>query len=322
MRAPEFWQRRGIVPALLSPAAAVYGMVQRRKFRRVFSQRISIPVICIGNAVAGGAGKTPVAIAIARQLQSDGKEVAFLLRGYGGSEKGPLRVNPLKHSHRQVGDEALLLAQTASTYVARDRVAGARMAEADGTDVIIMDDGFQNPSLHKDLSFLVIDGAYGIGNGKLLPAGPLRERLNDAAGRAQAVILIGDDATGICQQLPAALPVIPVSLQTEAPANAKPVFAFAGIGRPEKFFRSLVETEYDVIGVKAFADHHSYTIKELDRLLNEAKRYQAVPVTTTKDWVRLPVAYRKTVAAIEADALFSDVSQVKDIMRKTGIVNV
>jgi tetraacyldisaccharide 4'-kinase len=249
-----------------------------------------VPVLCCGNAGVGGAGKTTLALDLGRRLRARGHRVAFLTRGFGGRPAHALRVSP-GHASADVGDEALLLAAEAPTFVGADRAAGARAAIAEGADRLVMDDGLQNPTLVKTLSFLAIDGEAGFGNGRLLPAGPLRERVDAAMARCAAAVLVGPDRTGALAALPAGSLVLRarlVSRFTRDLVDGRPVLAFAGIARPEKFFASLVEAGATIAARQAFPDHHVFRDAEIRRLLADAERLGAVPVTTPKDAVRLP----------------------------------
>jgi tetraacyldisaccharide 4'-kinase len=293
MRAPAFWWGKpGVAAALLSPIGAVYGAVATRRLAQL-GARSRVPVICVGNPTVGGAGKTPTAIAIARMLIAAGEKPMFLTRGYGGSLAGPVTVQA-EHSAAQVGDEALLLARVASTIVARDRAAGARHAEAAGASVVVMDDGFQNSTLAKDLSILVIDGARGIGNARVLPAGPLRAPLDAQLDRAYAILIVGD-VTGASPLVMAArargLPLFHGKLEPDSAAGAalagQKVLAFAGIGDPDKFFATLVAAGIDAPIRRAFPDHHRYRADEAAALLAEAKRHGLALLTTEKDLARM-----------------------------------
>ncbi|MCB4822374.1 tetraacyldisaccharide 4'-kinase [Roseicella aerolata] len=302
MRAPEFWtgDGRGLLPLLLSPIAALYGAATARRMRRPGWQA-PVPVICCGNATAGGAGKTTVALDLGRRLAHRGVAVQFLLRGYGGRLKGPLRVDPVQHDSQAVGDEALLLAAERPAWISADRAAGARAAVAGGAQCIVMDDGLQNPTLEKDLSLLVIDGTYGFGNGRMIPAGPLRERPEDAAARCRAAVLIGEDECGALAHLPPRLPVLRASLKPGPEAEllaGQPVYAFCGIANPRKFFSTLQEAGAVLAGRVPFADHYPYDEGDLRDLLAEADRLRAIPVTTRKDFVRIPPAFRSRVTVV------------------------
>jgi tetraacyldisaccharide 4'-kinase len=298
MRAPEFWARDTLPGRLLSPLGEAYGLAGRLRRRLARPARAAVPVICVGNLVAGGAGKTPVAMALASQLSARGRQPHLLTRGYGGRLPGPLRVDPARHDAAAVGDEALLLAEVAPTWCARDRVAGARAAMAAGADLLIMDDGLQSPWLHQDLALLVVDGAFGFGNGRLLPAGPLREPLAAGLARATAVVQLGDDEIGLDRLLPHRLPRLHARLGAgpDAPdLRDRRVVAFAGIGRPQKFFRSLADAGALLLGRHAFADHHRYRRREVEALLAEAAAKDALCVTTAKDRVRLPADLRSSI---------------------------
>ncbi len=301
---PEFWTRDGLAAHLLEPlgwANAAAGAA-RRAWVRPF--RAPVPVVCVGNVVAGGAGKTPVALSLASRLAV--RRPHFLSRGYGGSAAGPLAVDLRRHDAAAVGDEALLLAAAAPCWIARDRIAGARAAAAGGAGLIIMDDGFQNPSLAKDVSLLVVDGAYGFGNGRLMPAGPLRERVASALARAAAVVVMGADAAGIVAQLGGAT-VLRADLVPVGGADlGGPVVAFAGIGRPAKFFATLESVGVVIVGRHAFPDHHPYREDELARLAASADAAGARLVTTAKDAVRLPLSWRARVVVLAVEVRWAD----------------
>jgi tetraacyldisaccharide 4'-kinase len=281
----------GLKVALLTPVSWLYrGLdILNRSLQRM--SKVGTPVICVGNVVAGGAGKTPVAIAIAKFMLNQGLKPHFLSRGYGGRLRGPLRVVLDVHTYADVGDEPLLLAETAPVWVSKDRVKGAMAAEKAGADIIIMDDGFQNPGLFKDLSLLVIDGDYGLGNGKLLPAGPLREPVEDALARSQAVVQVGGEPNALSHLgIKNTIPVFKTFLVPDPTAEtilSEPVIAFAGIGRPEKFFSSLRQAGCKVVDTFSFADHHEYTSDEIMKMVEKATAQEAALVTTRKDFVRL-----------------------------------
>lgn len=299
MQAPEFWQRDGVVPRLLMPAAAVWraGAAVRQRF--TVPSRVGAPTICVGNAVAGGAGKTPVALAIAKALAARGAAPHFLTRGYGGSERGPLRVDPSVHDAGQVGDEALLLAAAAPAWIARNRAAGARAAAARGAGIVVMDDGLQNFGIAKDYALLVIDGGFGFGNGRIMPAGPLREPLRDVMQRVNAVVIVGEDRRNLGKDLrPPVLAARFVPLPGSESIAGRPVVAFAGIGRPEKFFETLAGMDCDLVSVRRFPDHHAYTADDVMRCVEAAAAAGAVAVTTEKDAVRLPPEARNMVEVL------------------------
>jgi tetraacyldisaccharide 4'-kinase len=293
MQAPAFWWRKpGGTAALLSPFAAVYGAVAARRLARP-GARIGVPAICAGNLTVGGAGKTPTAITIARMLIAAGETPVFLTRGYGGRLAGPVMVEP-GHSAIQVGDEALFLRPVAPTVVAANRVAGAQLAKESGASIIVMDDGFQNPSLAKDLSILVVDGARGIGNARVIPAGPLRAPLDAQLERAHAMLIVGA-VTGAAPLVIAArarrLPLFHARLEPDPAAvaelaNAK-VLAFAGIGDPVKFFATVAAAGIEARIHRGFGDHHRYRADEAAALLDEAERHNLTLLTTEKDLARM-----------------------------------
>jgi len=308
MREPGFWWRRSLAGALLAPAGALYGAVSAARMRRP-GVRAAVPVICVGNLTLGGSGKTPTAIAIAQLLKDRGHTPVMLTRGYGGRERGPLRVTPQARAET-VGDEPLLLARAAPTIVAADRPAGAALAVEHGADVIVMDDGLQNPSLQKDLSLAVVDGRRGIGNGRVFPAGPLRAPLAAQLRHIDAALIVGE-ADG-------AAPVIAVTLAHHRPVfhaalapdpltvaqwRGRRVLAFAGIGDPQKFFDTLAEAGIDTAIRRAFPDHHRYTAQEAAALIATAERDRLHLLTTEKDLVRIAGDAALTALAARASAL-------------------
>jgi tetraacyldisaccharide 4'-kinase len=311
VRAPEFWHGRpdGAAATLLAPLGMAYGALARLRSWGTTPWKAPVPILCVGNLTVGGAGKTPTVMALAAYLKAAGLEIACLSRGYGGKERGPLLVDPSRHGAADVGDEPLLLARVAPTWIARDRRDGAQLAIAEGADIVVLDDGLQNPSLRKTLSLVVIDGGYGFGNGRMLPAGPLREPVERGLARAGAVVLIGEDRCGIASWIPPGLPVLHARLEPDETAlrlKGRPVIAFAGIGRPAKFFQTLRDLGADVIDVTEFPDHHPYADSEIMRLIDIAQRRNATLVTTEKDFVRLPETVRTQVTAAGVRLQFAD----------------
>ncbi|HEX4636054.1 MAG TPA: tetraacyldisaccharide 4'-kinase [Rhizomicrobium sp.] len=316
MRAPEFWRKDGAVARLLAPLGALYGLSVALKARYARPFDPGIPVICVGNLTAGGSGKTPVAITIADLLRARGHRPYFLTRGYGGTTRGPALASR-GHSAAVMGDEALLLARAAPTIVARDRAAGARLAKEKGATVLVMDDGHQNFSLRKNLSLVVVDAETGFGNGFQIPAGPLREPVAQGLSRADAVVLVGSERSKDGRAAKRAQEgstlnlgdfsgvVLRARLLADGSAFAgQQVFAFAGIGRPEKFIASLEELGAVIIGRCFFADHHPYTDDEILEL--KALAGDAMPVTTEKDFVRLSTASREGIRMLKVAAAFDD----------------
>jgi tetraacyldisaccharide 4'-kinase len=294
MREPAFWYRpRSFESYLFRPLAALYGAIAARRMGGEGFDT-GIPVLCVGNYHLGGAGKTPTVLALTKLLRELGETPVVLSRGYGGQLKGPVMVDPDRHGAADVGDEPLMMARQVPVAVARDRVGGAALAKSQGATVILMDDGFQNPRIVKDVSFIVIDSARGLGNGKVFPAGPLRAPLQPQLDRTDALVVIGDGhaAEGIAAKIATRdRPVLRARLKPDAASMARlsgrRVLAFAGIGDPERFFRSLRGGGIDVAHARAFADHHMYSKAEIDELVAEAKREALTLVTTEKDLARL-----------------------------------
>jgi tetraacyldisaccharide 4'-kinase len=306
------------VPALLGPAACAYDLAGRVRRATASLARVKAPVICVGNIVAGGAGKTPVAIALARRLAQLGRHPHLLTRGYGGSESGPLRVDRARHTAAQVGDEALLLAAAAPCFVSRDRASGARAAVDAGANAIVMDDGLQNPSLEKDLSLVVVDGGYGFGNRRVIPAGPLRETLDAGLARADAVVLVGDDEVGCLGLLEGRKKVLRARLVPSVGMEdiaGRGVVAFAGIGRPEKFFATLREIGCRLLTTRSFADHHTYAAEEVMKLVELAAAHEALAVTTEKDAVRLPAEARAMVRVLAVELRWDSPADIDALLK-------
>jgi tetraacyldisaccharide 4'-kinase len=294
LEAPFWWYRKkGVLAAALRPLSHAYARAAAAKAARIVPYRSSLPVICLGNFTAGGGGKTPAAIAVAEMLKARGQRPAFLTRGYGGKTEGPYFVAD-GDSAEQVGDEPLLLARVAPVMVARDRAAGARAIEAAGHSVIVMDDGFQNPGLVKDLSLIVVDAGLGLGNGLVMPAGPLRAPLDQQLGHADALIVMrdGGKAKTLADAFAASgKAVLHASIAPTGDPRwlgVLPVIGFAGIARPEKFYNTLKSHGARVIATRSFPDHHCFTGREARALLKEAEARGAMLVTTEKDWMRLP----------------------------------
>ncbi len=306
--APSFWWKPGR-GRLLTPLAAAYGAVAWLRMQGR-GRSAGLPVICLGNLTVGGAGKTPAALTVARILLAAHERPFFLSRGYGGRIAGPVLVNPAVYRAIDVGDEPLLLARLAPTIVSRNRVAGAQAARFGGARVIVMDDGFQNQSLKKDLSILVVDSGRGIGNGRIVPAGPLRAPLEAQLGRAQALLTVGSGngaeaviEMGRRRELPIFHGRLEPDSQHLAVLRGRKVLAFAGIGDPQKFFATLTGADVDVAERWTFPDHHHYTATDAQTLLARAHAQNLVLLTTEKDHVRLIRNPQLSVLAARTSAL-------------------
>lgn len=317
LRAPEFWKSDGgLAPWLLRPLESVTARLTASRVARA-GWRAPVPVFCCGNATVGGAGKTTVALDLERRLAARGLAVHFLTRGYGGRARGVVRVDPAHHDAAMVGDEALLLAAVAPTWMAADRASSARAAVAAGAGALVMDDGLQNPTLAKDFSLLVIDGAAGFGNGRLVPVGPLREPVAAAAARCAAAALIGEDRCNVLAALPAAMPVLRARLVAAPDVAAlagRRVLAFAGIASPQKFFATVAETGAVLADRIGFADHHRYTEAELRRLYDRAERLKALLVSTAKDAARLSPAWRERVFVVRVALAWEDPARLDSLL--------
>jgi tetraacyldisaccharide 4'-kinase len=330
MRAPGFWYRDpaapGLAARLLSPLGRLYASQTARRLASSTGTHPGIPVICVGNINAGGTGKTPTVIALAQRLAARGVTAHVVSRGHGGSLTGPVRVDERRHNAAECGDEPLLLAGFTPTWIARDRAAGARAAAAAGAGAILLDDGFQNPALAKDLSIVVVDAARGFGNGLCLPAGPLREPVETGLARADLLLSIGDPPTqeaftaqwGQVLSLPhltGALRPLPTGMDWPGLR----VLAFAGIGHPEKFFTTLRDLGAEVLRSVPLDDHQPLTPAILRRLESDAAALGAQLVTTEKDAVRLPQDFRAQVLTVPVRLALDDWGPVDARLSQLGL---
>jgi tetraacyldisaccharide 4'-kinase len=332
MRAPAFWYSDPgqAAPAawLLSALGWVYGAATARRLAATPGIKAGVPVICVGNINVGGTGKTPTTIALVQRLSGWGLVPHVVTRGYGGSLPGPVRVDELRHKVSETGDEPLLLAAFAPTWVAKDRAAGVRAAEEAGASVILLDDGFQNPSVVKDLSIVVVDAAQGFGNGRVLPAGPLREPVATGLGRAGLVLSIGAEPaqTRFTENWGPTIGAVPQvrgvlePLQTGMPWAGMRILAFAGIGQPARFFATLQSLGAELVRGEALDDHQPLTSALMTRLEIEAQARGAQLVTTEKDAVRLPTAFRSKVLTLPVRLTLIDTATLDAALAGIGIV--
>jgi tetraacyldisaccharide 4'-kinase len=318
--APDFWRKEpGLAATLLLPIGTMWDAAGRLRRALARPYRAPVPVICVGNLVAGGAGKTPVALALAARLIAHGVAVHFVTRGYGGQLSGPVRVDLARHDAVAAGDEAMLLATRAPCWVARGRAAGVAAAAACGAEAIVLDDGFQNPTVAADLALIVVDAAYGFGNRRVMPAGPLRESLRRGLARADGVVLIateGEPRTALSAAFGGGRPIVPAVL---APVDGghlagSRVIAFAGIARPEKFFATLRRLGVELVGARRFPDHHPFTPGELTELRRIAARETARLVTTAKDFVRVPADARAGIEVLEVKVRWPDPAALNGLL--------
>jgi tetraacyldisaccharide 4'-kinase len=323
MREPAFWHRPSSWKShLLRPLGALYGAVAAQRLRRKGFDA-GVPVFCVGNYHVGGAGKTPTVLALAKILRELGEVPVVLSRGYGGRLRGPVMVDGIRHSAADVGDEPLMLSAHLPVAVSRDRIDGVALARSQRASVILMDDGFQNPAIAKDASLIVIDGERGIGNGRVFPAGPLRAPLEPQLALTDVLVVVGSGkaADAIAADLRGrGAEVLSAELKPEAASVAalagKSVLAFAGIGDPGRFFRTLKASGIEVAGARAFADHHPFSAAEIGALRDDARRDGLMLVTTEKDVARLGGASEvaREIVPFKITLEFSDESALRKFL--------
>ncbi|PZP86260.1 MAG: tetraacyldisaccharide 4'-kinase [Azospirillum brasilense] len=318
MRTPAWWQRRGLIAQSLRPLAALYALGFRLDRALNPAQHAALPVIGIGNVTAGGAGKTPATLEVVAMLRSMGATPHIISRGYGGSIRTTHRVDPATDRAADVGDEPLLLAAHAPTWVGRDRLASIAAAKAAGATIVVADDAMQHHRLHKDLQLLVVDGGFGFGNGLPLPAGPLREPLAPALARANQLILhIGPLTEEQRAAYGQACPVLQATFQPvgdQAALMQGAWLAFAGIARPQKFYDTLRQMGVNVAGTHDFPDHHPFAPHELEALEHTANAQGLRLITTEKDWMRLAPAWRETIRYLPVQLAFADATPLRDAL--------
>lgn len=330
MKAPAFWSNSPYAPGwqarVLAPVGWLYASATARRLKRTKAYIATVPVICVGNVNVGGTGKTPTVIALGDKLRSRGMTPHVVSRGYGGRMSGPVQVDERHHTALDVGDEPLLLSNFGPVWVSHDRSAGVRQAEANGADVILLDDGFQNPHVHKDVSILVVNARSGFGNGRIIPAGPLREPVAVAMKRADVVLTVGkpDEQTEFdrlwlqevtCPRIAGSLQPLPMGMDW----HGLDALAFAGIGNPERFFGTLRDLGANLIRTQALDDHQPLTEALMKRLMTEAKGLGAQLVTTEKDAVRLPVGIRPNVLTLPVRLQIEDWTELDQVIARAGI---
>ena len=319
MQKPDFWQKRTLKSTGLLPLGWLYstaGLLHRTLTKPA---RAKCPVVCVGNLTIGGSGKTPVVAVLAESLIKEGFNPHILSRGYGGklSSPSPVRVDPARHKADDVGDEPLLLGRTAPVWIGSDRARSAHQATEASANILILDDGFQNPGLHKDFSIIVVDAGYGFGNERVMPAGPLRESLDSGFKRADLIVTIGKSQTTLSTgELPVVEGVLKPCSRTASRLNGRDVLAFAGIGRPEKFHDSLKELGARVVKTRNFPDHHPYSRADLEALHDQAKASGLQLVTTEKDAIKLSAEMRKNIEILPVRLEWQDPKAFQDLLNR------
>ena len=324
---PNFWKKNNnliekIIIIILLPLSFLYFLISKidRKIRK--TRKVGIPVICVGNINTGGSGKTPLVIYLINLLKKKKINVHIISRGYLGKLRGPIQVDVKKHSYNDVGDEALLLAKETNTWISKNRFEGGLMATLHGADIIILDDGLQNYSLHQDLKIIVVDGGFGFGNELLLPAGPLRENINSGIKKSDILILFNKDENDIEKKIKNKIPIIHGNSKIKKFKNLKnkKIIGFSGIGRSERFYYSLKEKKLNVLKFFSYPDHYSYNKKKINNLINYAKKISAILVSTLKDKQRINFDQRKKISFLDIEIKIKKEKSIINFLKKKKIV--
>ena len=330
IKTPEFWNNKGVASTALLPLATIWATATHLRDRLAKQVSADLPVICIGNLTAGGTGKTPLVSLLYDQLIEAGKSPVIMSRGYGGSQKGPLWVDGMLHTAADCGDEPLMLAEGRDVIIGRDRVLAAQAISNRGIhDIILMDDGLQHPYLTKDMTIGVFDGSAGIGNGRLLPAGPMRVAFDNGVASLDIAFINGDDEHDLTKAINGRVPIMTGNVVADqtiiADLGDAPLLAFAGIGRPQRFFRTIEKVGGNIVQSLAFADHHPYTQSDLTRLQEDSIRLGASLITTQKDWIRLPSEWRERISflpiTMQTDAIDELLVQIMAIAAKKQVTS-
>ncbi|MDR3224466.1 MAG: tetraacyldisaccharide 4'-kinase [Holosporales bacterium] len=320
-RSPKFWSAEDSkIARYLSPLSKLFSICADIKINSIAPEKAAVPVICVGNIVLGGAGKTPTTQLVCNLLKERSFNPHIISSGYGGYLKNVVRVDLALHSYLQVGDEALLLADCAPTWIGRNRINSAKAAVSSGADVLVMDDGLQNNALMKNISMLVVDSYQGFGNCRIFPAGPLRESVESGVLRSDVVLIVGHKNESIEERIRLVNPDIPICYShmkiIEAPeVENRKVLGFCGLGFPDKFKKTLTECGYDIVDFVVFGDHHSYTITEIQKLITAACNANAKLVTTMKDYVKIPVVFKKDIAVVKVQLELDDEDLKKTLFK-------
>ena len=324
---PGFWQKKNnliekIIILLLLPFTFIYYLASKFDKKLTKKNKVGIPVISVGNINTGGSGKTPFVIYLVNLLKKEKINSHVVSRGYLGNLHGPVKVDLKKHSYKDVGDEALLLAKETTTWVSKNKFEGTLMATLNGADVVILDDGLQNYSIHQDLKIMIVDGGFGFGNQFLLPSGPLRETINSGIKKSDMLIIFNKDENDIEKKIKNKITIIHANskIKNFSQLKNKKIVGFSGIGRSEKFHSSLKDQKLNIINFFSYPDHYSYNKKEINNLINYAKKNNAVLVSTLKDKQRINIDQRKKISFLDLKIEVKEEKNLINFLKKRKIV--